>query len=76
MGGLTFTADSKQPCAARVCSVEVKGGGVRNAAEAGKVRCYPCSCGVSTADALELGVACNLGCVDVVLAGANLSVVS
>lgn len=31
---------------ARVCSAEVKGGGVRNSAGAGSVRCHPCSRGV------------------------------
>lgn len=49
MGRLPSGADWEQLCVARVSSAEVKGGGVRNAAEAGRVRCRPRSCGVSTA---------------------------
>lgn len=46
MGGLTFVADWAQPCVARVCSEEIKGGGVRNSAGVGRVQCHPCSRGV------------------------------
>lgn len=60
---------------AGVSSAEVKGGGVRNAAEGVRVRCHLCSVGCPPPGTLESGVACNLGCVDGVLPGADLSVV-
>jgi len=47
VGCVTLVADWKQPCEAGVCSAEVKGGGVRSAAEVGSARWHPCPRGVS-----------------------------
>lgn len=55
VGHLTSVANWKQPCVARVSSAEVKGGGVRNAAEVGRVWCHPCSRRVSTAGCIGVG---------------------